>query len=66
MPWALYLPSAELANALRSDLENPKKVEIREADEWALPRVHNAPLLVPKNFATPVATFASATSRDAR
>jgi hypothetical protein len=65
MPWALYLPSAELANAIRSDLENPQKVQILEANEWALP-VHKAPRLVPQNFATSTTAFASGTSSDAR
>lgn len=66
MPWALYLPSAELATAVRSDLVNPEKVQIREADEWAVPRFQQSPGLVPQNLATPGITIASATFSHAR
>lgn len=62
MPWALYLPSAELANAVRSDLVNPQKVQIREADEWAVPRLHKAPGLVPQSLPTSSSKTVSATS----
>jgi hypothetical protein len=51
MPWALYLPSAELADAVRSDLVNPEKVQIRETDEWAVPRLQHAPALAPQKLA---------------
>jgi hypothetical protein len=46
------LAISELADALRSNLVNPEKVQIRETDEWAVPRLVQAPGLSHRTFAT--------------